>query len=104
MWWTLFPFLVAGSVMLVRRREYSQLTATAGFVVVIVIFLAFTGQFIRHHYMLEPVGLCLAAVGLTALSEHRRARHARYPMAVIGASLLMFAAAVTSVIQSLVVR
>lgn len=97
-WWTGLPLVAAGSVVLVRRRRWPELVLVGGFVTAVIVFLAYSGQFVRHHYMLEPIGLVLAAVGAVAVasSPHRAVR-----LAVAGACALMGGAALISVGSSL---
>lgn len=101
MWWVLLPTMVVGAGVLARRRPDAAV-ATAGYAAALVVFLAVTGQFIRHHYMLEPTALALAAVGLVALRErqavHRPDRRVR---AAASASAIMAAGAAISVAASL---
>jgi 4-amino-4-deoxy-L-arabinose transferase-like glycosyltransferase len=97
-WWTLLPLVGLGSVALVRARRWDALLATAGYAGAVVVFLALTGQFIRHHYMLEPVGLALAAAGITAV---RAATPGAVRTAVLVLTAAMAAAATASVIASL---
>ncbi|HVE73836.1 MAG TPA: glycosyltransferase family 39 protein [Mycobacteriales bacterium] len=98
LWWVLLPLLAVGALVLARARRWDHLLATAGYAAAIVVFLAYTGQFIRHHYMIEPVGLVLAAVGIQRLRDGGRGWERTTAMA---ASLGMAAMAVVSVILSL---
>lgn len=63
-WWSAVPLITAGSVVLARHRRWDALVATSGLLVAVIVFLALTGQFIRHHFMIEPLGLALAAIAL----------------------------------------
>jgi hypothetical protein len=101
MWWVLLPFALLGAVHLVRVRRWDGALVTAGYAGAVVVFLAFTGQFIRHHYMLEPVSLVLAAVGITSLvSEGDTTVRLRTPATIAAAAL--GAAAAASIAASLV--
>lgn len=102
MWWALLPVIALGSIVLARRRPDAAV-ATAGYAAAVVVFLAVTGQFIRHHYMLEPVALALAGVGVVEVRERLRAGGSqRAAKTVVGGSIVMAAAAVASVVASLV--
>lgn len=68
-WWTGLPLAVLGSVFLVVRRRLPELALLVGFCAAVVVFLAYSGQFIRHHYMIEPVAVALAALGASWMAE-----------------------------------
>jgi 4-amino-4-deoxy-L-arabinose transferase-like glycosyltransferase len=99
LWWALLPTMMLGSFMIARRRRWDGLVATAGYAVAVIVFLAYSGQFIRHHYMLEPVGLVLAAVGICDVRE--RVPSDRVRRGAIAATAAMSAAALASVVASL---
>lgn len=67
LWWGALPMMALGATALAKERKVAALLVTVGLMGSVVILLAFTGQFIRHHFMLEPVGLVLAAIGLAVL-------------------------------------
>jgi 4-amino-4-deoxy-L-arabinose transferase-like glycosyltransferase len=71
-WWILLPLVVAGAVVLLSRRRFPQFVLLVGFLSAVMVFLAYSGQGIRHHYMLEPVALAIAAVGAVSLLESRQ--------------------------------
>ncbi|HET6794529.1 MAG TPA: hypothetical protein VFH45_08815 [Acidimicrobiales bacterium] len=97
-WWAALPLVVAGLVALLARRAWAAGVLLGSYCLAIVIFLAVTGQFIRHHYMMEiPAGI-LAAVGVVALP--RAAPRARW--VTVAACVAMAAAATGSVLLSLV--
>lgn len=97
LWWTVLPFVLAGYLALARRKDLPALALLGGYTAGVVVFLAFSGQFIRHHFMIEPLSLVIAAVGVAALrSAPRRLR--RTVVAAAGAGA---AAALASVAQSL---
>lgn len=102
LWWAVLPLVAAGGLLLAVRRRWDALAATAGYAVAVFAFLAMTGQFIRHHYMVEPVALALAATGLVAVLEARRRGERRPAAAVAGGTVVMAVAAVASVVASLV--
>jgi hypothetical protein len=94
-WWGLLPLMGAGGVVL-SRRSPAEGTVLVLFVAGVTVFLALSGQFLRHHFMVEPMALVLAGTGW---SWARTA--GRVGGAVLVASGLMLAAALTSVIVSL---
>lgn len=68
-WWAGLPLAVLGSVFLVVRRRLPELALLVGFCGAVVVFLAYSGQFIRHHFMIEPVAVALAALGASWMAE-----------------------------------
>lgn len=102
LWWTLLPLVAAGAVALAARRQWDGLVVTVGYPAAVVVFLAYSGQFLRHHYMLEPVGLVLAAVGASALRVPAAQRPgARLRPVVATAMAVLGVAALASVALSL---
>ena len=97
-WWAVLPLIGAGLVALAVRRRFGEFVLLGGFLAGMITFLALTGQFIRHHFMIEPVGLVLAVVGVLAVLEGGQQRWRRV---TFGASALMGLAAVASVGVSL---
>lgn len=98
-WWTMLPVACVGGAVLACRRDLSGLVATVGYVGAVLLFLAYSGQFIRHHFMLEPAAVALAAVGVADLRSGERPRGLRW--GTMAATALMALAAVGSVADSL---
>ena len=73
-WWVLLPCMIAGAALLLRGRRLPAFVFLGGFCSSVVVFLAYTGQFIRHHYMIEAVALVIASVGVIGLLETQRPR------------------------------
>lgn len=61
LWWAALPAVVAGAVLSWRRSRAGAWTLSVGFTVSVMLLLAATGLFIRHHAMLEPPALVLAS-------------------------------------------
>lgn len=94
LWWALLPLIAVGGLVLGRRRRWDGVVATAGYSLAVVLFLAYTGQFIRHHFMIEPACLVLAAVGwgrLRAGAPEPRFRVLR-PVVVVATGLMALGA------------
>lgn len=100
-WWAMLPVVGVGTALVAQRRDLAGLLATAGYAGAVLLFLAYSGQFIRHHFMLEPVAIALAATGVTALRADEAPRTVR--LATAGLAALMGLAALASVAHSLVV-
>lgn len=101
-WWTMLPLIALGAFDVARRRRWDAVFATVGYGAAVTVFLAYTGQFIRHHYMFESVGVALAAVGFCTL----RGTDGQGASRVLGGTVLaatatMATAAVASVLSSL---
>lgn len=97
-WWCLLPAQLIGFGSLLARRSWRLFALTATYTAMIIVFLAFSGQFVRHHFMVEPLGVVLSAVGLISALE----RGGRVRLALVWATVLMGAAAAASVVASLV--
>lgn len=98
-WWTMLPAVCVGAAVLTWRRELTGLLATAGYAAAVLLFLAYSGQFIRHHFMLEPVAVALAAIGVVGLRSGAGPRGLRWGAAA--ATAIMAVAALASVAHSL---
>ena len=100
LWWTALPMMLLGAVALVRFRRWEGVVVAVLYPAAVVVFLAYTGQFIRHHYMIEPIGLVAVAIGWEVV--RRRAARRTTKLAVTGTTAAMGLAAVASVAVSLV--
>lgn len=100
LWWTIIPATGVGAAAVAKRRDFAGVLATAGYAGAVLAFLAYSGQFIRHHFMLEPVAIALAAIGVRALWDDARWGTLRLVTAI--ATAVMLAAALASVAHSLI--
>jgi hypothetical protein len=97
-WWAILPLALTGLLSLAYRRKLAEFLVLGGFSGAVIMFLAFSGQFIRHHFMLEPVGVVLAVVGALTVLESRSVALRRTVMA---ATFAMTTAALVSVATSI---
>jgi hypothetical protein len=66
-WWVLLPLVVAGGFGLLLAKDWPSITMLVAYCAAMIIFLAYSGEFVRQHFMMELVAIVLAAVAIASL-------------------------------------